>query len=375
MYSQYSVAKSPVAKPLDDKEIRTKLLKEKHYKNKTRRMANMSYMRREDWLLDTTNGKDFDNNYFNGAIPLINPKQHEFRDVDMSSRGFSPFRPNATEIEFSHSVKNSQHKGSDHKPGDKKYFLRLREHLKEIHKKHMGFGAPKKGIPLESIPMDTKMIYYPKWREHSPDKWKGKNDFVHTTKAKVRTKTRDFGYTKANISTSVDPYIDGLVSVGERKISRDDNLRKDSPQFSSVIPRDPWNARGKFSESLRAEKALEVLFKNQKHNLKMVSGSRMVSPNRTTNQQFRVQAGDYKLYTTADKEGNASNNAKTRSISTGQAGRNITPIKPPIQKPFHRKSNTARNMPGVDNSGILLKSAFSDRGKAGPLFNGKLLMY
>lgn len=190
------------------------------------------------------------------------------------------------------------------------------------------------------------MIYYPKWREHSPDKWKGKADFVHSTKAKVRTKKRDYGYKKRTVSEFIEPYEDGLNSLGDRIISRDNKLRHNSPQFSSVIPKDPWKNRSINSESLRAEKALEMVFKNQKRNLKMIAGTRLNSPNRMTGQQFINQAGDYKLYTTADKDAVLSN--KTRSASTGQAMRVSPPVKAKLNKNLDRKVNTARKSKNDD---------------------------
>ena len=222
----YNAVKVPVEKPQNDKDKRKMMLKEKHYKNKTRRMANLSYMRREDWMLETTHSKDFNTSYFNGAIPLIHPKHHKFRDIDEASTGFSPFKPNITDAEFSKSCKNNKNVMTNGKPGEKKYFLRLRDHLKEIHKRRMVFNAPKKDGLCETVPIDTKMIYYPKWREHSPNKWKGNTDFLHSTKAKVRAKTREFGYKKKKFTSFMDPYEDSLSAIGQRKISRETVLRK-----------------------------------------------------------------------------------------------------------------------------------------------------
>lgn len=55
-------------------------------------MANLAYMRREEWLMDASHTDGFENKYFNGSIPLINPKHHTFRDLDSSNKGFSPYR-------------------------------------------------------------------------------------------------------------------------------------------------------------------------------------------------------------------------------------------------------------------------------------------
>lgn len=66
-----------------------------------------------------------------------------------------------------------------------KNFLRLRDKLKEVQDKRMTFIKPNLNTTCELTPLNTKMVYYPKWREHSPEKWKGSADFVHSTKAKV----------------------------------------------------------------------------------------------------------------------------------------------------------------------------------------------
>ena len=42
--------------------------------------------------MDATYNDEFSSKFFGGIIPLINSKHHNFRDVDMSSKGFSPFK-------------------------------------------------------------------------------------------------------------------------------------------------------------------------------------------------------------------------------------------------------------------------------------------
>ena len=53
-------------------------------------MAQRSKDRREEWIMDATLSNKFHSKYFNGSIPLINPKHHTFRDIDLSESGFAP---------------------------------------------------------------------------------------------------------------------------------------------------------------------------------------------------------------------------------------------------------------------------------------------
>ena len=53
-------------------------------------MAQKAYKRREEWIMDATHSDKFHSKYFNGPIPLINPKHHTFRALDMTKNGFTP---------------------------------------------------------------------------------------------------------------------------------------------------------------------------------------------------------------------------------------------------------------------------------------------
>ena len=209
----------------------------------------------------------------------------------------------------------------------------------------MTFIKPNSNKIWESAPLNTKMIYYPKWREHSPNKWTTSNDFLHSTRAKVEPKDKAMNRNRRTASCKTEPYIDGLRALGERKISREAVEKDTSQWFSSVIPRDPWQKRSIYSESIRAEKALESLFENQKNNLKLVVSSRIGSPFRVTNKNLQFQTKGYKVYTTnnpATFEKKMIPNHQ-RSSSTGNAARISSPKERINSSGSGRKSNTARN--------------------------------
>lgn len=99
MFNAFTAARSTSPKPLTEDQKKKILAKERRYKNKTRKMANLAYLRREEWIMDASHSDNFTSKFFGGSIPLINPKQHTFRDIDTSSKGFSPFRSQSTSFE------------------------------------------------------------------------------------------------------------------------------------------------------------------------------------------------------------------------------------------------------------------------------------
>lgn len=204
----------------------------------------------------------------------------------------------------------------------------------------MIFMKPYSNKIWESTPLNTKMIYYPKWREYSPNKWIASSDFLHSTRAKVQSKAKTSNRNKRTASWKTEPYIDGLKALGDRKISREGNEKEVSQCFSSVIQRDPWKNRSIYSESIRAEKALESLFENQKNNLKLAVTSRLNSPFRITNKNLQFQTKGYKVYTTHNNP-DAPNHQ--RSSSTGNAFVVGSPKERDISSGSGKKSNTARN--------------------------------
>ena len=41
-------------------------------------MANLSSLRREEWIMDSTYTEGFNSKFYGGSIPLINPTHHVF---------------------------------------------------------------------------------------------------------------------------------------------------------------------------------------------------------------------------------------------------------------------------------------------------------
>lgn len=92
MYNGFIAARTPSSDAINEELRKKNALNDRRHKNKTQKMANMSMMRREEWIMDATYNDEFSSKFFGGIIPLINSKHHNFRDVDMSSKGFSPFK-------------------------------------------------------------------------------------------------------------------------------------------------------------------------------------------------------------------------------------------------------------------------------------------
>lgn len=205
----------------------------------------------------------------------------------------------------------------------------------------MTFHRASKSKLCESVPLNTRMIYNPTWREHSPDKWKGSN-FIHPTKAKVVSREKPTKRNKRTASCKTEPYIDGLQAVGDRKISREGNTNDRDHYFNSVIPQDPWHKRSIYSDSIRAEKALESVFNNNKEKLKLIVSSRIGSPLRVTNKNFQFQTNQYNKQAMENALNQAMANHQ-RSSSTGNPGRVNSPQNPVYSKTSDRKSNTARH--------------------------------
>jgi hypothetical protein len=146
--------------------------------------------------------------------------------VDLSNTGFSPSK---TSYGCMH-VKYPLSYGSftENKP-----MPRLREKLKEIHGKNMNFkSSGNKSHLCEFVPLNTKLLGSPEWRQHSPDKWMAKSDFVHSTKAEISLKYNKLRQKQTrSSSTKTDPYIDGFKAIGDRKISRDIKIDKKCKKF------------------------------------------------------------------------------------------------------------------------------------------------
>lgn len=160
------------------------------------------------------------------------------------------------------------------------------------------------------------MLYNPKWRQHSPEKWMDKEDFILPTKAKVETKFKPSKKNRRALSTKTEPYIDGLNAVGDRKISRDTVERNQGKMFSSVIPRDTWQERSKQCDSIRAAKALEIILSQNPNSIVLNSSYRSGSPRRGLNKDLAVKTYEYKVYTM--NEANKVPPTHFRSSSTGK---------------------------------------------------------
>ena len=90
----------------------------------------------------------------------------------------------------------------------------------------MIFMKPYSNKIWESTPLNTKMIYYPKWREYSPNKWIASSDFLHSTRAKVQSKAKTSNRNKRTASWKTEPYIDGLKALGDRKKYQEKEMKK-----------------------------------------------------------------------------------------------------------------------------------------------------
>jgi len=91
MFNAFSAEKKTSAKPLTEEQKKKLKIKEKRHRSKTKSMANQALQRREEWIMDASHSNNFNSNFFNGSIPLINSKHHTFRDLDQKDKGFSPF--------------------------------------------------------------------------------------------------------------------------------------------------------------------------------------------------------------------------------------------------------------------------------------------
>jgi len=122
---------------------------------------------------------------------------------------------------------------------------------------------------------------------------------------------------KRSMSNNIEPYIDGLKAVGDRKISRDVNKRNlKKSLFSSVIPNDPWQHRCKNSESIRAAKAIETIMKHPQ-NESILESIKLKKKMSVLNKDLEIKTYDYKVFTSQEKKKSIAENKK-RSSSTGK---------------------------------------------------------
>lgn len=139
MYNCFTALRSPSAQHptniLDNtalEHVKKEAINKVKRKRRTDSLANKAFDRREEWIMDATLSNKFRSKFFNGSIPLINSKQHTFRDVDLSNKGFSPCKTTYGSMNVKYPLLHGNF--SDVKP-----MPRLREKLKEIHVKNMNF--------------------------------------------------------------------------------------------------------------------------------------------------------------------------------------------------------------------------------------------
>ena len=90
MFNGFTATKEIKQNADSQNQDRIKIINDRRYKNKTEKLASLSSVRREEWIIDSTYTEGFNTRFYSGAIPLINPNHHIFRDTERSSRGFSP---------------------------------------------------------------------------------------------------------------------------------------------------------------------------------------------------------------------------------------------------------------------------------------------
>lgn len=139
MYNCFAAARSPSAQSpanvLDANDLehaKKEAMNKIRRKRRTDSLANKALDRREEWIMDASLSNKFRSKFFNGSIPLINSKQHTFRDVDLSNKGFSPCKTTYGSMQVKYPLLHGDF-------SDKKPMPRLREKLKEIHGKNMNF--------------------------------------------------------------------------------------------------------------------------------------------------------------------------------------------------------------------------------------------
>ncbi|CAI2366339.1 unnamed protein product [Moneuplotes crassus] len=232
-------------------------------------------------------------------------------------------------------------------PGEKA--TRTRDKLKEVHRDQMKFKLPpNKSNLFEFIPLNTKLLHNPKWRDYSPEKWKSDKDFMHSTSytSKITKASRSKGKVS---SIATEPYVDGLQALGDLELVKRSPIKKSNKErFQSVIPRDTWQHRIKNTQSIRAQKALETMLDLQPDTITLPSKAKARTISRLINKDLTLKTHEYKLFTTSDhknknKRLNMTSSVKHNLAESDKIKKSPKSVKKIPDKLSHRRHKTAIN--------------------------------